>query len=311
MKKYLALIIITTMLIVVAISIPVLSELTARDTETAYVFSDDYIDSIVCSGKIINSENITIESSYSFIVKKVCVAVGDRVSDGDTLITIDKEATAQLYSTYSQDESTVIDQIPDEIKAEQNGKISKVNIKSGSAVIKGKELIVINGDNNLSVKININENLISNIEIGQPVQITGNAFGDYVYTGVLTELAKKAKTISTGTTSETIVEGYVDIDNPDSKLKSGYTVKATIITNTVKNAVIVPYEAVVQDDDNNNYVYKIVGCWAVKQFFKEADETSAGIVVSSGINLNDTVAVNLKDSDMKNNCFRIKTGNDK
>lgn len=313
MKKYMALLIITTLLIAAAFSIPYISELAARDTDTAYVFCDDYTDGVVCSGKITNSENITVESPCSFIVKKVCILKGNKVKEGDTLITVDKTATAKLLSTYSGNASSVISQIPDEIKAEQDGVVSSLNTTDGSAVTAGQELMKISGESNLRVKININENVISNVKIGQSVKITGNAFGDYVYTGVLSELADEAKTITsvTGTSTETIVEGYVDITNPDAKLKPGYTVKADIITNTVKDAIIVPYDAVVQDNNNNKYVYKIVDGWAVKQFFNEAFETGEGVAVSSGINLNDMVAVNVENTNSNIKYFRVKTGNEK
>ena len=150
--------------------------------------------------------------------------------------------------------------------------------------------VEINGKNAL-VTVLVGESNISDIRVGQKATITGNGFKNKTYDATVTHIGTNAKKVSVGSGKAVVVEVILTIDNPDSMLKSGFTAKANIFTNEKTQIAVVPYSAVMQDD-NGEYVFVIVNERAEKRYVKTGRELLNGFEIISGIKLNENVVTN-------------------
>ena len=78
-------------------------------------------------------------------------------------------------------------------------------------------------------------------------------------------------------------------------MKSGYTTKAKIIIEQVDYALTIPYEAVMQDEENREYVYVIEDSRAKKRYITTGLELSKGFEVLDGIDENTFIIKNPTD----------------
>lgn len=135
-------------------------------------------------------------------------------------------------------------------------------------------------DNEFVACIQISEEDISKVEIGQSVDIHCSALGDKILKGELTELSNKAYQITYASMKITVVDAVVEFKETDPKLKSGYSVTADIIFSEIENATILPFEAVAQEKTGEYYIYRLEDGWAVKEYIDVEFEDEKGVVVS-------------------------------
>lgn len=247
----------------------------------------DYKITTLAKGVIKKSDEEEITLDYDIIIKKFNVKQGQFVKKGDILFYIDKDKTIELLKeTYTDEQIDLykdyIDNYPLEYKAEFDGKVEKVN---KSAIIYSQNpIMVLSSGSGYIANLFINEKDISDINIGQKVIIYGDAFKNKKYNGVVKEIANSATTQTTGSTKETGVNVKVEFIDPDNKIKTGYNIKAEIITGTIKDALCLPYEAI-KDDGNNTFVYKLNGkIFASKINIKVVTEDEEFVVVNGKIN---------------------------
>ena len=77
----------------------------------------------------------------------------------------------------------------------------------------------------LQVKISVDENDISDINIGQSVKITGSGFKDKEYHGTVQKIYPSARQQQSGTNTETVVDAIVSIDDADEYIKPGFNIR--------------------------------------------------------------------------------------
>ena len=140
----------------------------------------------------------------------------------------------------------------------------------------GKPAITIASDEGLQVRLSVNESQISDIQVGQPAEITGVGFHT-CYTGTVKSISSEAKQVVSTTGQETVVEVVVSVDNPGNDIKPGYTAKAKIITAQNDNVLIAPYEAVRAEEDGSEYVLKLKGQRAVKTPWKRMENSKTDL----------------------------------
>jgi HlyD family secretion protein len=93
--------------------------------------------------------------------------------------------------------------------------------------------------------VDVNENDVVNVKLGDKATIKIDAFGDRKFHGVVQQIANTGKTTGAGTQEEvTNFEVKIRIDNQDVELRPGMSCTADIETNMVKDAVAVPMQSV-------------------------------------------------------------------
>lgn len=146
--------------------------------------------------------------------------------------------------------------------------------------------IIEENNGEFSAKVQISEEDIFKVKIGQSVNITCKAVGDLPLKGKVKELSNVAYQMTYAAATFTVVDAVIEIEENNADLKNGYTLTAEIIYSEVKDASILPFEGVAQDKEGKYYVYRIEDNWAVKEYVDVAFEDDKGAVLSEDCEFN-------------------------
>ena len=122
-----------------------------------------------------------------------------------------------------------------------SGTIIEKNAKAGDALTAGADLCTIYDLSSLVMVINVDELQVSDVSVGQSVQVTADAVPDKTYTGTVTRVSMKGSS-NGGTTTYPVT---VRIDETEG-LRPGMNANAEIVIAEAKNALAVPNAAIVR-----------------------------------------------------------------
>ena len=122
-----------------------------------------------------------------------------------------------------------------------SGTIIEKNAKAGDALTAGADLCTIYDLSYLVMVINVDELQVSDVSVGQSVQVTADAVPDKTYTGTVTRVSMKGSS-NGGTTTYPVT---VRIDETDG-LRPGMNANAEIVIAEAGNALAVPNAAIVR-----------------------------------------------------------------
>ncbi len=141
-----------------------------------------------------------------------------------------------------------------------DGTVSKLNVELGERVVgtqqmAGTELMRIANLNNMEVRVDVNENDIIRINVGDTaiIEVDSYTYMDKEFRGIVTAIANTAKEkVSNDAVTEFQVkvkilnESYKDLveKDGDSPFRPGMTASVEIMTNTMKNVLTVPLSSV-------------------------------------------------------------------
>ena len=131
-----------------------------------------------------------------------------------------------------------------------DGTISSLSSRVGERVVgtiqfAGTEVMRIANLNAMEARVNVNENDIVNVKVGDSARVNVDAYPDRQIRGVVREIASTALTRNLGSQEEvTNFEVKISIPAPPVPLRPGMSTTADIETATVQNAVVVPIQAV-------------------------------------------------------------------
>jgi HlyD family secretion protein len=139
-----------------------------------------------------------------------------------------------------------------------DGSISSLTSRVGERVVgtvqfAGTEVMRIANLQNMEARVNVNENDIVNVHVGDTANISVDAYPDRKIHGVVREIGATAITLNAGS-QEQVTNFEVKISIPDHSvvLRPGMSATADIETATVQNAVVVPIQSVtVRTIDNS------------------------------------------------------------
>jgi len=136
------------------------------------------------------------------------------------------------------------------IYSPMDGTISSLPSRVGERVVgtiqfAGTEVMRIANLGAMEARVNVNENDIVNVKIGDTTRISVDAYPDRQLRGVVREIASTAQTRNAGSQEEvTNFEVKISIPNPPVPLRPGMSTTADIETATVQDAVVVPIQSV-------------------------------------------------------------------
>lgn len=131
-----------------------------------------------------------------------------------------------------------------------DGTISLLNSELGERVVAtgqftGTEIMRVADLSTMEVRVNVNENDVVNVKVGDPAIIRVDAFQDRPFSGEVREIANSAKTTGQGSQDEvTNFEVRIRVLDKEGRLRPGMSATADIQTKTVKDVVAVPIQSV-------------------------------------------------------------------
>jgi len=134
-----------------------------------------------------------------------------------------------------------------------DGRVVALNAEPGEVVVSGlmnnpaTKIATIADLSELLAELDVDENEIVAVQIGQPVSVTVDAVADRKLHGKVVEVGSSGFT-QPGQGDVTFFEVDVLLDEPDPDLRPGMSVRAEIQVATHADAVVVPIEAVVERD---------------------------------------------------------------
>jgi HlyD family secretion protein len=139
-----------------------------------------------------------------------------------------------------------------------DGTITVVNSKLGERLVAtgqfaGTEVMRVADLTHMQAIVDVNENDVVNVKLGDKASVKIDAYGERKFKGVVQQIANTGKTTGSGTQEEvTNFEVKIRIDDHDVALRPGLSCTADIETNVVKNAVAVPMQSVtIRTGDSN------------------------------------------------------------
>ena len=135
------------------------------------------------------------------------------------------------------------------IYAPMAGTISALNKEHGEIALGSqfqKDIILVIGDlTQMEAQVNVDENDVGSIAIGQKAEIQVDALPDRTLNGVVSEIANSANTSGNGTTEQkTEFAIKITITDAPKELRPGMTASAEVITKTEDKALSVPIQSV-------------------------------------------------------------------
>jgi len=256
-----------------------INSLPVYDTEK--VLKGNITLTVSASGAVISAkkENVTINSTNK--VTQVMVQVGDPVKAGALLAKLD-DSTAQnnllkaKYNYYAAiynkkqaqaapvQDSNKINQLQQlinsayvdvqnaqkaattdlQIVAPVSGQVTDINVYEGSTPSQTQPAFVIQSTDNIKARLEVNQNDISKISVGQTVNLKFNS-AQLIKTGKITKIYPSAISNNNG-----VVAYYVEASIDDTKnLLVDMTIDSDILIQSKTGVLTIPSAAIVQQDD--------------------------------------------------------------
>jgi HlyD family secretion protein len=146
------------------------------------------------------------------------------------------------------------------IVAPRDGIVTKKYVEEGSIVTGGRSsfsgsgsgvaLVDIADVSRMFAIVNVDETDIGQVEVGQDVDITVEAYPDELFTGKVTKVAPQSVTDQNVTTIPVTVE----VDMPDKRLKPGMNVTCDFVVDRSEDVLMVPSEAIKDSDDGSTVI---------------------------------------------------------
>ena len=228
---------------------------------------------VTVSGTLDSAKTQSISFTSQNTVEKLNVKQGQRVKKDEVIAEI-----ALLPSGLKQ-----------EVKAEFDGVVTTLNMAQGQLTTLSQPAAVIKSEEEMLVKISVNQYDYSRLRQGLQANIS---FNGHSYEGVVDYIAASAETVVSTQGESTYAKAEIKISNPDENLILGFEANCDILTASEENALVIPYEAV-KTDKQGQYCYVLAaGNHAKKVYFEAGISSDSYIQVVSGLQAEDSVILN-------------------
>ncbi|HBT64260.1 MAG TPA: hypothetical protein DEB10_06325 [Ruminococcaceae bacterium] len=291
MRKYVILITFTSIIIAGIVIFGKMIQATGMEVTVYKIKPRPVKQTVSCSGRVEAAESEDVYVKIPCVVGEIYVSPGDEVSEGDVLFSVDVDATKEVIAAAAGILPSMVteEQISKDVITPVSGNVRSVNVVKGGAINTETPCAVISSSDALQVKVSIQESRLRNIKVGQTATVSGTAFLKEKYQGVVSYISSSARQQYVGTVTETVVDAIITLSEKDDSLKPGLSAKSEILVGSQDNCIIVPYEYVLQDEENNEYVYLYKDGFCVKCVIETGKEFSDGLEVISGLSSGDKV----------------------
>ena len=206
-------------------------------------------------------EKLTLNTSYYYL--NMCVEEEEFVKKGENLL-------KYTNGTY--------------LVAPYDCVVMSYSVPTAKEICTSSNYVYVASLEDLYMDINISEEQINKISIGQEVEITANYDETKTYKGTIT----KINAIGTHSSGGTTFAAIASIENDDT-LKLGMSATCTVTIEKNENLLCIPIEAVLIEN-NERFVNKVQEDGSIEKVQIETEKSNANYVeIKSGLSLDDTV----------------------
>lgn len=253
------------------------------------VMIKDFVHKVEVQGTVETDENAMLNAEASGSIRKVHVEEGDEVREGQALITLDAailssqisemETQLELANYMFEKQKKLMEQgVGTEIEFEQakaqknsleksiqtmrsqqgktvvrapfSGTIDEIMVSVGEMAAPGVPLLRIVNNDDVKITATLSENLLSSVNEGTHVDLVFPALNDTV---IVTKVTSKGN--------------FIDPVNRTFRIRMDLSKNKTLLPNMLAkvrvtdfkqdSAIVVNVTSIIQDTQNNNYIYKI------------------------------------------------------
>lgn len=212
----------------------------------------------IISAKEKDAAKLSYDQAYNAYVD----AQNDQTVKTDTV----KVNALQLESTRNAYNDLVAEKEKYTLRAPIDGVVTTLDVAAYDTVMQTSQAATVETVSDLKIKTYIGEYDIASIAVGMPVRITGNAVGDEVYDGEISEVGASA--VVQG--QERSVPVTVKLSG-ETAFKPNFTADLEIVFARSEEALTIPYEAWAKRD-GKDYVYTVKDGKAVQ------NEVTVGVI---------------------------------
>lgn len=191
------------------------------------------------------------------IISKVHVEVGDAVQEGDSLFTCVEAEYNEVYLDLLDQRLDVVDQLftlqefskKPVLLANRDGVVTDLALQEGEEIEAGEKACVLVSTNDFNITVDIAEQDVAQVKVGQQVQLEFDRFRGTLFWGRVTKVSRRSKPVGDLYTYSVTIS----LQGADG-LAVGMPTQATIILDSASNAVLVPVQAVQVREDGSRVV---------------------------------------------------------
>jgi HlyD family secretion protein len=183
------------------------------------------------------------------------------------------QAKAQVASAQGQLRSAETQVTYSEVRSPEAGMVADRPLYPGDIAQAGTPLMVVMDVSSVVARVNVPAAEASGVKVGQDATINISDTGE--------DIPAKVRVVSVATDpNSSTVQIWVEAPNPERKLKVGQAVHVTIVTGTIKNAMLIPVAAVLPGETGGTAVLVI-----------DSDQVAHRRAVQLGVKQGDKVQV--------------------
>ena len=214
-----------------------------EEVETLYAVStyktvagnlDDYLE---FGGDVASVNEVMVLPDQAGKITNILVKVGDMVRLGDTIAYVNPLRAGVVYNDSP-------------VKAPISGRVTSLPVTVGSTVSQSSLVAKVARTDELEIRINIAERFVSRISNGQKATVTFDAYPGVVFGAKIFEVSP---VLDTATRTMGV---KLRLNPPDSRVKVGMYGRVKLVTESVKNAIVLPVTALVTRD-GKDYVFVV------------------------------------------------------
>ena len=139
--------------------------------------------------------------------------------------------------------------------APKHGIVTSLTKEEGEMALGGMfnpgVLMTIADLNHMEVLVDVNENDVVTIDVGDTTEIEIDAFPDTLFYGLVSEIAHTAQNLNMGSQQQvTNFKVKIKVLNPPHKIRPGMSSTVNIISETIKNTLSIPIQSLVSRPKN-------------------------------------------------------------
>lgn len=177
--------------------------------------------------------------------------------------------------------------------AEYDGVITRIAVKEGESLTRGTELITLNNYDEITMTVSVDDSDIKQIEVGNPVNITVDAFEEEIFAGTVEEISEAQIDGNSNVTYqvEVSVTGAVD------GLYEGMSGEVTFITKETKEVIYVSNRAIYRDGNTSYVLLQSEDGTTTRQEVSTGFSDGVNAEILEGLQEGDVVLIESKVSD--------------
>lgn len=298
MKKELIVILLTTGIICLLFVANSKNTEDIMAVDTSFVAKTTIVNQVIAKGNIEEQTKSYVSINQNGVVNKLNFSLGDSVKKGDEIMTIrtnetdSNQVNNSIIDLVSNKNITILDTSNHgEIKiiSNVNGVITSIPSVAQESIFSGVPFLSVCNFENLVARVSISEKNIQEVSLNQTVLLTGDSFSGIIY-GKVSQIMPYATANYDflNNSSSVTIEVIVDIENLSKEIIVGCSVEAKIYVSEKKDALIIPFNAIFQED-YKEYVYVLKENQVFKREITTGYEVLENIEVLSGLKFDEEI----------------------